>query len=86
MLASTVLCTRHNFAQVNSSYIINKIPFSFTNFEFSFKTEHISSDLFILFRRPAVKSPQTEKMGSTKACDTGADSRSSARPMNVLYC
>jgi hypothetical protein len=49
------------------------------NLLFNFKHTRFSRDLDIQFLLPCVNIPQTENTRSTKACDAGAEFRSSAK-------
>lgn len=51
--------------------------------ELSFRNVRISSDFSILFLRPAVKRPQTEKIRSTYAWLAGAATKSSASGASI---
>jgi len=50
----------------------------------SLRKTRISRERCILFLRPAVSIPQSEKIRSTYACEAGAVTRSSAIGANVL--
>lgn len=58
---------------------------SITKPAFNFRNTLISSDLHILFLLPKLNIPHNEKIRSTKACEAGAVTRSSATGARWLY-
>ena len=70
-------------SQVSSSQHVK--PVSVSSCAFSLRHARISKDLCMLLRRPQHNTPQTVNILSTKACEAGAQSKSSATGNRRLY-